>query len=263
MCKVNKTNMSFLTDAYYYSAALRDVKVHIVHPGDVGDDFTHKLLSDYTQLRTDYVLQEKWPIDASGVDIDTYDSAAPTYYVIAYSDSTKNVLAGLRLTRVSNLLGSLSYDMWKNAFQKEQFLIDMYKARETLAVLDKAGGQGELWDVTRLITRIAVDGKYDRKEKVASKIAIVRLLGGALKVTGANAWWLFTVGEKLRKFMERNHLVAQDLSKAHISEHDREPAFFSVAHANHALDHLRLNNRPAHNLVVKSKVTHSYRADYE
>ena len=91
--------------------AVYKIKTTIVRPWLTATPHQLRLLEAFTQLRTDYVRQENWSLYKSGVDIDTYDVAAQSNYVVAYQNDA--VYAGMRITKVSSLLGSLSYDMWQ------------------------------------------------------------------------------------------------------------------------------------------------------
>lgn len=255
LLKLKDKNMISLINAVHYSSAFRGIRVCVMdHRSDSAQ--AQDFLRQYTQLRTDYVLQESWPIDTSGVDVDVYDTAVDSKYIIAFDEKSQQVIAGARVTQVSSVAGSLSHDMWAMAYEKDKFLQGIIEYKGLMDCVDSAAKEQRLWDVTRLITQTAVIGSYTKKQRIASRIGIVKTLAGITHVTGEDAWWIYTVGDKMFKFMERNQLHAYAIATGHIAVDDSEQARFCLSHAGEALNHLKQNNQTIHKAIMHAKENH-------
>lgn len=207
------------------------------------------LLQQYNQLRTDYVLQEKWPIHASGIDLDIYDVASHNHYVIGH---VKNrVVAGMRLTRVSSIVGSLSYSMWQFAEEREEFEARLALKHDYISRLDSSN----LWDVTRLVSEASIIGEHSRLTRAHSKVGLFKVMAQGIKVVAKNEKpiWVFTVAEKMLHFMQRNDINVEILAHARISQEDVGESYFCIVRPLEVLE-LIAKKRPMLYLVVRRSV---------
>lgn len=224
-----------------------DVKtISISSHGDATDQQL-LLLQQYNQLRTEYVLQEKWPIHASGIDLDIYDVASHNHYVIAY---VKNrVVAGMRLTRVSSVVGSLSYSMWQFAEEREKFEAQLAERHEYIKNLPTSN----LWDVTRLVSESSILGEHSKLTRAHSKVGLFKAMAQGINVVSKNdeAIWMFTIAEKMLHFMQRNDIRVDVLAQARISTQDAGESYFCVVKPQEVLEVIA-KKRPMLYLVVRS-----------
>lgn len=205
-----------------------------------------QLLEQYSQLRTDYVLQEKWPIHGSGIDLDIYDVASNNQYVIAY---VKNrVVAGMRLTRVSSIVGSLSYSMWQFAEGREEFERQLAAQKESIHNVDPTN----LWDVTRLISEASIIGEHSPLIRAHSKVGIFKAMAKAIKVTAKNeqTTWVFTVAEKMLHFMQKNSIEVEILASGKISKDDPSNSYLCITRPVRVLNSIA-KTKPMLYLVVR------------
>lgn len=222
------------------------VKTKIFQSGDAISPEDLQLLEAYNQLRTDYVLQEKWPIHASGVDLDTYDVAANSLYIIAHVKD--RVVAGMRATKVSSLFGSLSYSMWQFAVDRELF----DKQLESHSRILSSFVPGEMWDITRLIAETSVVGQHDTQSKAYSRVGLLKVMSAS--VVGAThsnkSVWIFTTTLRMLKFMQKNHITVHVLASARISENDENDSVFCVVYPREIIAELRKLDPLTHRLAT-------------
>ncbi len=172
------------------------------------------LLQEYSQLRTDYVLQEGWPIHDGGIDIDELDQDMTTHYVIAH---TNRVIAGMRMTRTPSIQQSLSYRMWDNAVDRAEFEEACRASKEVIDTVNK----NEIWDITRLITESNILALKQPRSRALSRVGLFKILARGLSVSDTNdAWWVFTTTERMMKFMKKNGFDVTVVATLKISETD-------------------------------------------
>ncbi len=209
------------------------------------------IFDQYGQLRTDYVLQEGWPIDASGVDIDVYDTAAESHYVIAYAGET--AYAGLRLTNVTSLWGSLSYSMWSHAQERTQFDQMLSQKLSYIKHIEGVGKAGHLWDVTRLISAGALGMDSSQGFKARSRIGVISAMAAAVTITDdPMACWIFTVSASALRFMRRNGFAPHVLAHGKISEQDEEHAYFGYVNPHEVLKNVRRSSATTYRFAKRA-----------
>ncbi len=229
--------MKFATIAHTMRAAA-EVKTLITSHPEALDTRQRDIFDQYGQLRTDYVLQEGWPIDASGVDIDVYDTAAESYYVIAHAGGT--AYAGLRLTSITSLWGSLSYSMWSHAVERGQFDAMLSQKLSDIKHIETVGQSGHLWDVTRLISAGALGIDNSQLFKSRSRVGVISAMAAAVTITDDPlSCWIFTVSAGALRFMRRNGFAPHVLAHGKISEEDVDHAYFGYVNPHEVLDQMR------------------------
>lgn len=227
------------------AAAVIAVKTTVLRSGDDITSQDMRLLEAYNQLRTDYVVQESWPIHASGVDIDTYDVATSSTYVVAHVKD--RVVAGLRATRVSSLFGSLSYSMWQFAIEREEFDSQL---DEHMDLLDSLKGK-EIWDITRLVAETSVLGNHSRLAKSYSKVGLLKAMAATV-VAASNEQstvWIFTTTDRMLRFMDKSNIKVHVLATAKISETDLAPTAFCLAYPRDIFSQLRKIDPITHSIA--------------
>ncbi len=173
-----------------------------------------KLLEEYSQLRTDYVLQEGWPIDDGGIDRDSFDQDPTTHYIVAY---TNRVVAGMRMTNVASIEESLSYHMWDNAVDKISFKDSLKNSK---SLLNKVNS-GEIWDITRLVTESNILALKQPRSRALSRVGLFKILARGLSISTADdAWWVFTTTERMMGFMQKNGFDVTVIATLKISSTD-------------------------------------------
>lgn len=174
------------------------------------------LMQSYTQLRTDYVLQEGWPMHDGGIDVDEVDKQPSTRYIIATVHG--RVVAGMRMAPVRSVEEALSYGMWDNAIERNQFDADVERYKY---VIEQANN-GEIWDITRLITEANILSVKHVVDRADSRIGLFKAMARGLSVSGVDTsvYWIFTTTEKMMRFMVRHGFEVTPITTARISHVD-------------------------------------------
>lgn len=197
-----------------------------VYSFTVADLETKRYLSPmqgFTQLRTDYVLQENWPIDASGIDVDEYDRTDSTRYVIATARG--QVVAGLRLTPVSRIADSLSYRMWAHAYD-----LEAKQALNEYVTHEVHSEDYKLWDVTRLVTEANILATKNPRTRAESRAGLLKILAVAANLLDSKTpVWIFTTTGAMYRFMQRNAFHCEVIASGKISMDDEYESYLCVA----------------------------------
>lgn len=244
------------TSIFHAIIASRQIKTLVIRDVSHINEEERKLLELYNQMRTNYVQQEGWPIDASGVDIDVYDVAVSSVYVIAYINST--VIAGMRLTPISSIYGSLSYSMWQHAIDRESFENRLQLHHVNISELEAAGSRGQLWDISRLISIGSFVGPMSRKRKIESRIGVLKTMAAAVAVAGSHtdSMWIFTISQKVYDFFRRNHVPFHSLASGTITAGDQSITHFCYLYPQGIIDGLKDANPAAYRVAHKERQYH-------
>lgn len=212
------------------------VHTHVFSTKDVADPAILRLLESYTQLRTDYVLQENWPIHEGGIDFDEYDIRRDTIFVVA-ANRDNRVVAGMRLTPVSSLQGSLSYDMWRQSANFDDFSAQYHLAAQANPLMP----HDYVWDVTRLVTEANILSSQDMQTKIESRIGLLKILARAAHIfpKGSNPVWVFTTTDKMARFMHRNEFRVTLFASGKISHTDEGISHFCIIRPQEVIAHLK------------------------
>lgn len=218
-----------------FAHAYTYVKTYKFTMGDISLDNNLQLLEAFTQLRTDYVLQENWPIHHSGVDFDEYDVRLDTEYVVASAGN--QVVAGMRLTPVDSIEESMSYDMWNYAGDRESFLIQFRNSMNQINI----GKNEQLWDITRLVTEANILATRSSKKKVESRAGLLKILAAAatIKKDNKDTVWVFTTTQKMRHFMDRNSFKVSVIASGVISETDGYESSLCLIRPHEVIAHIK------------------------
>ncbi len=235
------------------ASAARSVKTIVIASKSTLTDSHLHLLTGYNQLRTDYVIQEGWPISKDMIDQDVYDHEIDSMYIIAYQRDY--VLAGMRVTRVQSLEESLSYGMWQGVVEKDSFDSQIVSAQNRINQLHDY----EIWDLTRLVTDVSILGDYTLRKRVTSRMGLYKVMGSAMKVAsgGEKTAWIFTTTLQMISFLDRLGVPYYVLCRAKISETDKAESVLSIIYPHQALETIKARNRFLHKIVnnhLKSKV---------
>jgi hypothetical protein len=200
------------------------------------------LAGDYIAMRTAYGKLHHWPLDATGVDIDTYDLGAPSIYFLAVEKrgfGRKQLNAGLRLTQVRDFNTTLSLAMWTQAVDKRKMAADLIRHKQDIAILKKAAKKGNLWDMTRLVSAMALQAERSPQTKRATYVALLLLLGAAMKHTGPDAFWLFTTNRETKRFLDRLGIQYALLAEGRIGYSDAGESYLGWTSAPAAYEQLK------------------------
>lgn len=182
----------------------------------------YTVVGRYIKMRTEYGSKHHWPLDATGVDIDEYDQDPHSYYFLAEETYRlkKSLNAGLRLTRVNDFDSSLSLSMWAHAVDKPHVVHQMIEHKDDIMQLKAAAHNGQLWDLTRLVSAMSLQAERTPQMKRATYVALLLLLGAGLKHTGEDSVWIFTTNIEVRRFLEKLGLTYRLLATGRISYSD-------------------------------------------
>jgi N-acyl-L-homoserine lactone synthetase len=219
----------------YFAHAYTYVKTSKFTMGAVGEKQNLQLMEGFTQLRTDYVLQESWPIHHSGIDYDEYDGRLDTQYVVASVGN--QVVAGMRLTPIDTIESSMSYDMWNNAGDKENFLLQFNTSMSNINFSEHE----QLWDVTRLVTEANILATQSSKKKAESRAGLLKILAAAATIStdSKESVWVFTTTQKMRQFMDRNSFKVSVIASGTISESDGYESSLCIIRPHEVIAHLK------------------------
>ena len=214
------------------------------------------LIGSYVVMRTTYGTMHHWPLDESGVDIDIYDlPPAHTDYFLAVQRTglgRKHLSAGLRLTQVKNFDESLSLAMWDHAVDKKQVVEQLVRHKQDIAILKKAAQKGNVWDLTRLVTAMSLQAERSPKTKRATYVALLVMLGAAMKHTGPDSFWIFTTNREVKRFLDRLGIQYTMLAQGRIGYSDAGESYFAWTSAPAAYE--QLQSQP----IVSHLVTRGY-----
>lgn len=245
-----------ITSLLHASIATRQIETLVINDATHVNEKERQLLESYTQLRTNYVLQEGWPIHASGVDVDVYDVAAASTYVLAHVG--QNTLAGLRLTPISSIYGSLSYSMWQYAIDREEFERRLQLHHRQVQELEAAGGRGMMWDITRLISIGSFSNLVSARQKIESRIAVLKVMSAAAAIAGQHkdSVWIFMCSQRLYDYFHRNHIPFHSLASGTITAGDQSVTHFCYLYPASIIEGLKDTNPMAYRIASKVKKHH-------
>lgn len=215
--------------------------ISVPHVPKIGLRKKHSAIDDYISMRTKYGAMNHWPLDDNGVDIDTYDHNPDTHYFLAFERETfkKHLNAGMRLTKVYDFDKSLSLSMWGHAVDKPNIVAQLVKNRNDVNMLKRAAQHGNVWDLTRLVTAMSLHTERTTKEKRATYVALLLLLGAAMRFSGEDAVWIFTTNPEMRRFLDRMGIKYTLLAQGRISYSDVGESYFAWADIGQAYDQLK------------------------
>ncbi len=207
----------------------------------------------YIAMRTAYGKQNNWPLDSTNTDIDHYDRLPDTTYFLSFRKRflrRGRLIAGLRLTKIKDFEDSLSLEMWSNAEEKQKFVGHLLIHQQDVMTLKRAAKNGRVWDLTRLVTAMALQSRRSRRTKRLTYVALLMALGAAFKTSGSESYWIFTCNPEIKRFLDKlgiqYHLIAQGL----ISKQDSGESYFAWISAQAAYNQLK-NGQPAVAEVVQ------------
>lgn len=197
------------------------------------------LLESYSQLRTAYVLQEKWPLHHGGVDYDEYDAGIDSCYIVA--SEGQQVVAGMRLTRVNNINESLSYAMWQNAIDYDKF---HQTVDGDIVLRDKLAGR-QVWDVTRLITEASVLTLNTPRSRVYSRIGLFKIMARGVDVVSdeQDPVWVFTTTKKLVTFLQKMKFETGVIFQGRISASDSDDSYLCMVYPRQIMEQVHRTNK--------------------
>jgi hypothetical protein len=200
------------------------------------------LAGNYVVMRTAYGRMQHWPLDDTGVDIDVYDHNPKTHYFLALERGRfgkEHLNAGLRLTQVESFDGSLSLSMWGHAVDKRHITAELIRHKQDVVMLKKAASKGNLWDLTRLVTAMSLQAERPPKTKRVTYVALLLMLGAAMKYTGPNALWIFTCNRETKRFLERLGIQYAMLAQGRIGYSDTGESYLGWTSAPAAYEQLK------------------------
>lgn len=236
-------------------------KIHVYAVSKPSNRALHKeftLAGDYITMRTAYGKLHHWPVGEGGVDIDAYDHDSHSFYFLATETSgfgRRQLSAGLRLTQVYDFADTLSLAMWDHAVDKQKVTRDLVKHKQDVAILKKAAKKGDLWDLTRLVTAMSLQPERSAKTKRTTYVALLLLLGAAMKHTGPDAFWLFTTNRETRRFLDKLGIQYALLADGRIGYSDAGDSYLGWTSAPAAYEQLKSGN-PVIARLVERGYTH-------
>ena len=235
----------------HFPAAYIRIDTYALHSKSVTDEKHIRLLESYNNLRTKFVNDQNWPLHESGIDRDQYDHHENNLYIVgAVADKT---VAGLRLTPIASAHDCLSYGMWQGASEREKF---DDKFEDFFRKIDFESTR--VWDVTRLVTEASVSYLPNRYDRVVSRVAMLRVLAVAAVMTSKRKGvWVFTVTEKMYRFIETTRFPVNLIVRGIISEDDDGPSYFCWLDPSQALASLKRINPFFHLMAKHEKFSRS------
>jgi len=212
------------------------------------------LAGDYIALRSAYGKLHHWPLDKSGVDIDPYDKHPRTHYFLAVEKqgfNRKHLSAGLRLTQITDFNDCLSLAMWDDAVDKQKMLRNLIRHKQDVAILKKAAPKGHVWDLTRLVSAMSLHAERSAKTKRATYVALLLMLGAAMRHTGRDAFWVFTTNRETKRFLDRLGIQYALLAEGRIGYSDAGESYLGWTSAPAAYEQLKHGNPIVAQLVEK------------
>lgn len=188
------------------------------------------LLMRLHELRLDFVKGMGWIPDAAD-DWDAYDGDHGThYFIVEDALHSETVTAGMRMTPVDSVEGSLSWSMLNEEMAAAARAKVGTHGESLITHLDEAAKSGNLWDLTRLVNPL--DGSVDIE---TIKDNLLMMFGAAFaKTTELNAdprevQWIFTTTRDMKVALDRLGIRSVPLTKGRISAHDNLDSYFCAA----------------------------------
>lgn len=110
--------------------------------------------------------------------------------------------------------------------------------------LKRAAKSGHVWDLTRLVTAMALQKRRSQKTKRLTYAALLMTLGAALKFSGPESFWIFTCNQEVKRFLDKLGIQYNLIAQGFISKEDSGESYFAWTSAQAAYNQLK-NGQPA------------------
>lgn len=192
-----------------------------------GDD---AVLAACLRLRADFVRQMGW-FDGLRDDSDRYDADPTTLHFALTAEPDQRVAAAMRLTRVPSVGSSLSWAMLSPEMAGAAATAVDDAGRNLVRTIDEAAGQGQAWDLTRLVN--PMDGSVARKEILGG---LIQMLAAGMQATlgrsdapgTGDTYWFFTTTAPMQAAVQAVGIRHTVLARGRISPTDSTESCFCV-----------------------------------
>ena len=203
----------------------------------IGDPYA---IDESLKLRLQYVEAMDWqPAYLEGQD--PYDKDPRTIHLAKISEGSSSIVeAGMRLTPVDKLGDSLSLEMISSS---PDFLRQLSSQVEWMEQIERAAQEGQLWDLTRLVT--SFDTTIPPKQKIGS---ILEMIGAGIALTsdhgeaGVDPLWFFATNRTMKSVFKAVKIQHTVLASG-ILGNDEQETYFCVARPLEVLDNALSNPR--------------------
>lgn len=104
------------------------------------------------------------------------------------------------------------------------------EAKELLEQLENKAANGEVWDLTRLVTRGSLNEySHNVRERHRAYQDVIKMLGATIAVAGEQSVLVFTASQRVYEFLAHGHMEVHQLVHGRISVGDAEEAHLCVA----------------------------------
>jgi len=103
------------------------------------------------------------------------------------------------------------------------------EAQDLLAQLEEKAANGEVWDLTRLVTRGSLNEySHNIRERHRAYQDVIKLLGATIAVAGEQSLLVFTASQRVYEFLAHGHMEVHQLVHGRISVGDTDEAHLCV-----------------------------------
>lgn len=196
------------------------------------------------RLRARFVKEMGW-FDEIRDDTDIYDIDPATIHLAVQPEGSENLAASMRLTKVGSVEGSLSWSMLNTEMSQAASESVDEDGQSTLAKLNASAANGNLWDLTRLVS--PMDGSVSGRNVLAG---LIQMVGAGIKETcieGYDAdkedtYWFFNTTAQMKQALDAFGIQNTVIAKGKISPEDTSESYFCVAKPLAAYDFVMNNS---------------------
>lgn len=182
--------------------------------------------------------------ERSRKEVDRYDISEETRHLSLMERDGPELIASLRLTKVTSIEGSLSWSMFDKTNDLMKAQAYAHQDGATIRSLVDAAERGRLWDLTRFAS------------PVNRQIDADRLVGGMLELFGAgygtvrnecpedernDIKWMFTGTKLLVLALEHTGIKFDIVTKGKINKDDYGKSYFCVVSPEEAVRYIQSN----------------------
>lgn len=182
-------------------------------------------------------------------DADIYDTLESTIHLLVAKPETGEVIAGLRLTRLSSLEESMSWSMVRGNPEIRDAVYAYRHNNGTRAIEDiqHSAETGNLWDLTRLV--VPVNGSVSSKEMAAGIMELFATGFGICKkqvdsTRGGSAEdirWINSATDIITACCNNLQIQFDILGSGRVSDKDDCDTYFCVSNLSAAVRHIEAN----------------------
>jgi len=194
--------------------------IFAINPAEPATRTTEAITKNFLAARLAYVKEKGWVPESRQDDSDDYDGHPATLTLIKAGPQPEggeapSIVAGLRLTRVGSLQGSLTWTMLN---QHPEVQEEILRSNPTLVEEFNAKGKDfSLWDLTRAVSGEGAEG-------MKTVYAFLQIFGAAMAETGyavgKRPRWFFFTTEEFSGFLNTAGIKHEIVYSGLVSEGD-------------------------------------------